>query len=98
MLLRFHGVSPDPVQIHHRFGPRIGVPEMLRCAKELGLKARARRSSWLRLAQTPLPCIAVMRDSGFLLLAKAGDDKVLVQEPLQPRPALLPRAEFEAAW
>ncbi|HLN09268.1 MAG TPA: type I secretion system permease/ATPase [Xanthobacteraceae bacterium] len=98
MLLRFHGVSPDPVQIHHRFGPRIGVPEMLRCAKELGLKARARTSSWLRLARTPLPCIAVMRDGGFLLLAKAGDDKVLVQDPLQPRPALLTRAEFEAGW
>src|SRR5205085_3822944 len=92
MLLRFHGVSADPPQILHRFGPQIGVPEMLRCAKELGLKARAFKSKWSRLAATALPAIAVMRDGSFLLLAKAGDDKVLVQNPLQPRPALMTRA------
>ena len=41
-LLRFHGVGADPEQIRHRFGAKaIGVPEMLRCAKEMGIKARA---------------------------------------------------------
>ena len=54
MLLRFHGVGADPAQILHRFGPRIGVPEMLRCAKELGLRAARSRSEWERLAGTPL--------------------------------------------
>jgi subfamily B ATP-binding cassette protein HlyB/CyaB len=98
MLLRFHGVSVDPAQIRHRFGVRVAVPEILQCAKELGLKARARRSHWGRLAQTPLPAVAVMRDGGFLLLAKASDDKVLVQDPLQPRPSLMSRGEFESAW
>jgi hypothetical protein len=39
-----------------------------------------------------------MRDGGFLLLAKASDEKVLVQDPLQPRPALMTRAELEAVW
>jgi hypothetical protein len=98
MLLRFHGVSTDPAQVLHRFGPQIGVPEMLRCAKELGLKARAFKSQWPRLASIALPAIAVTRDGGFLLLAKASDDKVLVQDPLQPRPALMTRAELEACW
>ena len=43
MLLRFHGVGADPGQIRHRFSAGvIGVPEMLRCAKELGLKAHSR--------------------------------------------------------
>jgi subfamily B ATP-binding cassette protein HlyB/CyaB len=41
MLLRFNGVGAEPGQIRHRFGtPQIGVPQMLRCARELGLKAR----------------------------------------------------------
>ena len=83
MLLRFHGVGADPAQILHRFGPRIGVPEMLRCAKELGLRARAVKSESQRLAGTALPGIAVMRDGGFLLLAKVSKDKVLVQRPAQ---------------
>jgi hypothetical protein len=40
LLLRFHGIGADPEQFRHRFGSDIGVPEMLRCAKEFGLKAR----------------------------------------------------------
>ena len=47
MLLRFQGIGADPEQIRHRFGrDTIGVPEMLRCAKDLGLKARAYKTSW----------------------------------------------------
>jgi subfamily B ATP-binding cassette protein HlyB/CyaB len=42
MLLRCHGVGVDSTQIRHRCGTAtVGVAEMLRCAKELGLKARA---------------------------------------------------------
>ena len=45
LLLRFHGIGADPEQIRHRFGADIGVPEMLRCAKEFGLKARSYQST-----------------------------------------------------
>ena len=98
LLLRFHGIGADAEQIRHRFGVNIGVPEMLRCAKELGLKARSYQSSWSRLTKTPLPGIAVLRDGCFLLVGKAGDDQVLVQNPLSPRPILMSRAEFDAVW
>src|SRR5262245_61634052 len=98
MLSRFHGVGADPEQIRHRFGRgTIGIPEMLRCAKELGLKARARLTTWERLANTPLPAIVALRDGGFLLLGKVGDGRALVQSPLAPRPTMMTRAEFEAA-
>src|SRR5262249_938848 len=99
MLLRFHGLSADPEQIRHRFGRgTIGIPGMLRCAKELGLKARSRLTTWERLVSTPMPAIVALRDGGFLLLGKGGDGKALVQSPLAPRPPLVTRAEFEAAW
>jgi subfamily B ATP-binding cassette protein HlyB/CyaB len=98
MLLRFYGVAANPEQIRHRFGNQIGVPEMLRCAKELGLKARRLRSNWTRLLDTPLPGIALLNDGGFLLIGKVGDDKVIAQRPLEPRPILMKRADFEAAW
>jgi subfamily B ATP-binding cassette protein HlyB/CyaB len=77
---------------------RIGVPEILRCAKDLGIKARACRSSWSRLPSTPLPAIASLRDGGFMVLAKAGDDKVLVQSPETSRPVLMSQAELLAVW
>jgi ATP-binding cassette, subfamily B, bacterial HlyB/CyaB len=98
-LLRFQGIGADPEQVRHRMGmATIGVPEMLRYAKELGLKAKVRRSTWERLATTPQPSIAVLRDGGYLLLGKAGDDKAIVQAPQEPRPKLMTRAEFEAVW
>jgi subfamily B ATP-binding cassette protein HlyB/CyaB len=99
MLLRFHGVAADPEQIKHQFGAApIGIPEMLRCAKQFGLKARMSTTKWERLATTPLPGIAALRDGGFLLLGKADDDKIIVQSPLSPRPMMMTRAEFEAVW
>ena len=98
LLLRFHGIGADPEQIRHRFGDGFGAVEMLRCAKEFGLKARTYRSSWQRLNRTPLPCIAVLRDGRHLLLGKASEDQVLVQDPMSPRPAIMSRAEFEAVW
>jgi subfamily B ATP-binding cassette protein HlyB/CyaB len=98
MLLRFHDIGADPNQTRHQFGGvPIGVQEMLRCAKEFGLRARTRAVTWDRLKATPLPAIAALRDGGFLLLGKAGDDKILVQAPGSPRPHLMTKAEFEEA-
>jgi subfamily B ATP-binding cassette protein HlyB/CyaB len=98
LLLRFHGIGADPEQVRHRFAGDVGVPEMLRCAREFGLKARSYRSSWQRLANTPLPAIAVLRDGRFLLLGKASENRVLVQDPLSSRPMLLSREELEKVW
>ena len=98
-LLRFHGIGAGAEQIRHQVGrATVGIAEMLRVARGFGLKARACRSSWKRLEKTPLPGIAVLREGGFLLLAKAGEDKVLVQAPLSPRPTLMTRSELEAVW
>ncbi len=82
LLLRFNGVGVNSEQIRHRFGGDIGVPEMVRCAKEFGLKARTSQSKWQRLINMPLPGIAVLRDGRCLVLAKANKDQVLLQDPL----------------
>src|ERR1700681_261706 len=98
-LLHLKDVAADLGQIRHRLGTtKVGAPEMLRCAKDLGLKARAWRTGWSRLARTPLPAIASLRDGGFLVLAKAAEDKVLVQSPQTLRPVLMTRDEFHAVW
>src|SRR6478735_9393502 len=99
MLVRFQGMAADPEQIRHRIGrSSMAVPDMLRCAKDLGLRARAYSSNWRRLVSTPLPGIARLKDGGFLVLGKIGDDKILVQPPLGGRPLQMTRAEFEAVW
>jgi len=98
-LLQFLGIGVDPEQVRHRFGGvPIGVSEMLRYAKQAGLKARIYATTFARLEKTPLPGIAVLRDGGFLLLGKVGDGKALVQLPTSPRPQLMTQAELEAVW
>jgi subfamily B ATP-binding cassette protein HlyB/CyaB len=99
MLLRFHGVGADPAQIRHQAGTAtLGIPEMIRCAREFGLKARELKTDWVRLAKTPLPAIAILKDGGFLLLGKVGDGKVVVQSTKTPRPELMTREDLEAIW
>lgn len=99
ILLRFKGIGVELEQIRHQMGTAtIGIPEMLRCARQLGLKARAVKTTWKRLPSTPLPAIAALRDGSFLLLGKASDDKILVQSPGATRPTLMTRDELEAAW
>ena len=99
MLLRFQGIGADLEQIRHGFGGRpVGVAEMLRCAKDLGLKARTYTTSWKRLAETPLPGIAALKDGRFLILGRVGDGKIIVQHPFAPKPELMSEAEFTALW
>jgi ATP-binding cassette, subfamily B, bacterial HlyB/CyaB len=98
-LLRCHGIAADPGQIRHRLGiSRIGVADMLRCAKIFGLRARIQKTTWERLAVTPLPGVAVLRDGGFLILGKVADGKLLVQWPMVPQPETMTQAELEAIW
>ena len=98
-LLHFQGVAADREQIRHRLGTnKIGASEILRCARDFGLKARACSTKWSRLAKTPLPAIASLRDGRFMVVAKASEDEVLVQSPDTSRPSLMTRAELDAIW
>ena len=99
MLLRFHGIGADPAQIRHQCGAvAISSADMIRCVKLFGMKAREIKSKWSRLASTPLPAIAVLKDGGFLFLVKVGDDKAVVQSLKTPRPELMSRGDLEAVW
>lgn len=99
LLLHFQGVAADREQIRHRLGTdTIGASEILRCARDLGLKARSFRTGWSRLARTPLPAIASLRDGGFIVIGKATEDQVLVQVPGEPRPTFMTEAELLAIW
>ncbi len=99
LLLRFHSIAVNGEQLCHPYGTKtIGISEMLRCAKQFGLKAKSRVTTFGRLANTPLPAIGQLRDGGFVFIAKADAEKILLQLPNQPRPVLMKKAQFEAVW
>ncbi|MGJ4931617.1 type I secretion system permease/ATPase [Bradyrhizobium sp. HKCCYLS2038] len=99
LLLRFHGIAADIGQIAHQFaGARIGIPEMLRCAKAFKLRARTIATDWRRLGKLQLPAIAECKGGGFVIVGKVGDDGVLVHSPELGRPQSLTREQFEEIW
>lgn len=59
---RIFEIAVEPAQISHQFS-KPGAPfsenDILLALAEIGLKARAVDVSWERLAQTPLPAIAL---------------------------------------
>ncbi len=99
LLLRMNGISADAGQVRHDVGAdAIGIMEMLRSARSVGLKARSIRTSWARLTRTPLPAIAALVDGSFLIVGSACDDKVLVQRTPGLRPEVMSKVAFEELW
>src|SRR5579862_1527161 len=99
LLLRFHQIAIDPAQIAHQFSSApIGVTEMLRCAKQLKLRARAVTENWNGLTKLPLPAIVELKDKTFLIIGKVSAEDALVQAPSEGRPRIIKRAEFEYDW
>src|SRR4051794_29822000 len=99
LLLRFHGVAVDKAQIEHQLGgARVKIPEMLRCAKALKLKARSITADWSYLQKAQFPAIAECRNNDFVTVGKISDREVLVHVPSVGRPQLMTRSEFESEW
>jgi len=105
LVLRIKGQAVDVGQLWHQFGRSdrpLGSLELLRAARQLGLKARIVSSRWDRLRSTPLPAIAILRDDRYCVLAavrhQVGHEAVLVGDRPDAAPRSLSRAEFEAGW
>jgi len=50
------------------------------------------------LPGTPFPAMAKRTDGRFVVLAKVDGEKALIQDPLEARPLVLSREQFESAW
>nr|MBI3613584.1 type I secretion system permease/ATPase [Nitrospirota bacterium] len=101
IVARFHGVPADGAQLRHQFaqgGAPLGETELLQAAKQLGFRSGVMDSDWSRLAVLPLPAIAVLADGHFVVAAKADAERILIQDPRDPRPLLQTREQFETAW
>jgi len=96
---RMMGIAVDPQQLLHQLaGTKMAVPQLLRAAKRLELKASSVQSDWPRLAKTFPPCIVVFHDGSFAPISKITEDSVFLQDPAINQPRAMPRAEFEQNW
>ncbi|MDP2852055.1 MAG: type I secretion system permease/ATPase [Gallionella sp.] len=101
MLARFHNIAADADQLAHDFresGKDLSVPQILLAARQLGLKARRVRTDLSRLAQTPLPALAIDPEGRFFILARIDGDQMLIHDPRVERPQVLSAVDFTARW
>jgi len=98
-VLQLLGIPANPAEILHYSGrPSLGEDEILRAAKRFPLKTRAISTTAARLEATPLPALAALRDGGWLVIGKAVEGKILVQDPRQPNPEMLTPETLDARW
>lgn len=105
LVARLHLKAADPAQLAHQLGrsrsASITPDDLLLAARQLGLKARRCRTPVERLACTPLPALALMRDGSWAVLAQCDAQRVLMQEfgdQAGSRPKIEPLDEFARAW
>jgi ATP-binding cassette, subfamily B, bacterial HlyB/CyaB len=101
ILARFYDLPADGSQLRHQFaqsGQVLSDTDLLRAAKHLGLKVGVLTANWSTLGEIPLPALAKRSDGRYVVLAKFEGEKVLVQDPIEARPLILSREQFESAW
>ncbi|MEC9339980.1 MAG: ABC transporter transmembrane domain-containing protein, partial [Pseudomonadota bacterium] len=102
MVAGIHDVPASEAQLKHHFcGTRdgSGVVEILRAARELGLKAKAARLDPARLEDAPLPAIARHRSGRFFVLAKRVDDaSLLIYDPAEGKPRVISVRQLTEGW
>ena len=98
-VLALLGLPADAAEILHRSGrPVLDESDLLRAAKRYPVKARVIGSSGDRLATTPFPALAGLKDGGWVVIGRVGDDKVLVQDPRLSQPQAVPMSVFLERW
>ncbi|MFO0777772.1 MAG: cysteine peptidase family C39 domain-containing protein [Nitrospira sp.] len=101
IIAQYYDLPADGWQLRHQFaqsGHKLSDAELLRAAKNLGLKAGFVTREWSKLYETAFPAMAKLLDGGYLVVVKVEDEKVLVQNPTEGYSLVLPRDRFEMIW
>lgn len=101
IIAQYYDLPVNGLQLRHQFaqsGQKLSDTELLRAAKNLGLKAGLVTSEWHKLQEASLPAMAKLVDGGYLVVAKVEGEQVLVQNPVEGYSLVLSRDRFELIW
>jgi ATP-binding cassette, subfamily B, bacterial HlyB/CyaB len=105
-ILALHRIAVDPGQLRHGIGHDrpIDADDLKRMAKRQDeVRARSIRTTYDKLANTPLPALA-NGPAGWFVIAKTDNDEALIQPPcpstegVKPQIMKVTRAALEAMW
>ena len=101
MVARFYQVAADPAQIHHQFGTHdkpLDETALIRATRHLRLKAKAVTTTQDKLEKLSLPAIAEDKSGTYFIVARVGEGKILIQDPLSNKPELITEEDFSQRW
>lgn len=101
LLAKFLQVSVDLDQLRHALGKQSEAAnegDLLRLAKQVGIKAKHRKLTFEKLPNIALPAIGKGLDGQFFIIAQAAEDKVLIQTPGAQKPEILDKDSFLQRW
>ncbi|WP_233164168.1 type I secretion system permease/ATPase [Chromobacterium sp. ASV23] len=99
ILLQFFRQPVDAEQLRRELiGRTCDGETLVGLCRRLGLKARRVKVASSRLERTPMPAIAELHDGRFILLAKALEGRVLIQNGLSGEMSMMDIQCFEALW
>jgi len=109
---RHHGVDMAPERLIHDYAlgdQAVSSRQILRMAKEGGLRARSARMGWRDLIKLrdAYPALALLNNGNWVIIAGPGDgvegaepDAIRVLDPLakRPEPLLVSKEQFTSRW
>ncbi|MDA8215116.1 MAG: type I secretion system permease/ATPase [Nitrospiraceae bacterium] len=110
MIAQYHGIAADAEQIRHAYAignDGAGTIDILRAAKDMGLKAKAVNVEYERLQRLQLPAIVeittgngqeAIGDREFAILAKVEGEQLLILHPAENKPRVMKKDEFLSLW
>src|SRR5262249_27166390 len=109
VIARQHGLHLSTSQLIHDnglTGKELSVPDLLKCARSAGLRARTLHLQWnaLTALKKALPAIVVLKHGGSMILLRVDGQNdqasVVLRDPNASDDALLviDRVRFERAW
>ncbi|CAA0085459.1 Toxin RTX-I translocation ATP-binding protein [BD1-7 clade bacterium] len=101
LMMKFLRLPASAEQLRHNLGKgnaALTEQDMLVMAKRLKVKAHTIAAKTEKLHRYPLPAIACDNDGQFFIVAKAAEDKVLIQRPDSATPNELTLEELEQCW
>ncbi len=101
MIAKYNGIRIDPEQVRHTFAvdaEGMTTLDILRAAKDLGMKAKEAIVPFQRLSKLRLPAIVQLTDGTYTILAKIEGQQVLLFNPIQGKPLSIHQEEFTRQW
>ena len=101
LLAQFHGIAADPAQLVHQFGDGarpFDETALLLAGRHLGLKAKISTQPAHRIGMVALPALALDDSGQHFIVAKAGEDSVLIHDFSEQRPRMLSSEEFATRY